>query len=179
MAFDPTYDNSPITRVALTDASGQPTSSSGGSSASPSIAGAEYSLVPPTETNGGTDALQIDVNGNLKVTNATLLAGEDLVNNRQIVEQRFSYTQIAAGQATTIVKTGAGFLHAIVFNSAATATNVTTVYDNSAASGTVIAIPAATTATIVASVIYDVSFATGLTILTATANGSNMTIVWR
>lgn len=95
------------------------------------------------------------------------------------VEQRFSYSHIGTGQATTVIKSGAGFLHSITLNGAATATNVTTVYDNTAGSGTVIAIPAATTATVPTTLTYDVAFSTGLTILTATANGADMTVSYR
>lgn len=91
----------------------------------------------------------------------------------------YSFLNIAAGQATTTVKSGSGTLHAIVFNSAAAATNVTTVFDNTAASGTVIAIPAATAVTFPVSVLFDIAFSTGLTILTATANGSNMTVIYK
>lgn len=91
----------------------------------------------------------------------------------------YSYTHIAAGQATTVVKSGVGFLHAIVFGGAATATNVTTIYDNTAASGTVIGIPTATAVTFPATVVYDLGFNTGLTINTATANGSDMTVIWK
>lgn len=91
----------------------------------------------------------------------------------------YSFLNIVAGQATTTVKSGAGTLHSIVFNSAASATNVTTVYDNTAGSGTVIAIPAATTATVPTTLIFDIAFATGLTIVTATANGSNMTVCYK
>lgn len=91
----------------------------------------------------------------------------------------YSFLNIAAGQATTTVKSGAGTLRAIVFNSAATATNTTTVYDNTAASGTVIAIPDVTTIDAPTTVIFDIAFATGLTVITATANGGNMTFVYK
>lgn len=93
-----------------------------------------------------------------------------------------SYSHIAAGQATTTVKSGAGTLYSITFNSAATATNVTTIFDSVTGSGTVIAIPAATTATVPTTLNFGpvgVAFATGLTILTATANGSDMTVVYK
>lgn len=130
-------------------------------------------------TNGDYEPFQVDANGAVWISLATLIAGEDLTNNVLKVEQRFSFLNIAAGQATTTVKSGAGFLHSITFNSAATATNVTTVYDNTAGSGTVIAIPAATTATVPTTLTYDCSFSTGLTIVTGTANGSNMTVSYR
>lgn len=91
----------------------------------------------------------------------------------------FTYLNIAAGQATTVVKASAGFLHGIVFNSAATATNVTTVYDHASGVGTVIAIPNAVAATVPNTILFDCAFTTGLTIITATANGSNMTVIYR
>lgn len=90
-----------------------------------------------------------------------------------------SFLNIVAGQATTTVKSGAGVLHLVSFNSVATATNVTTFYDNTSGSGTVIAIPQATLATGLGTIVYDIAFSTGLTVVTATANGSNMTIAYR
>lgn len=140
---------------------------------------AKYNSTPPTLTDGQIVIQQVDAAGNLKTTLATTVAGEDITNDVLKVEQRFSFLNIVAGQATTVVKSGAGFLHSIVFNGTATATNTTTVYDNTAASGTVIAIPAATSVTAPTSVIYNCSFATGLTIITATANGANMTVIFR
>lgn len=91
----------------------------------------------------------------------------------------YSFLNIAAGQATTTVKSGAGTLHSIILNSAATATNTTTIYDNTAASGTVIGRPAVTTATVPTTLIYDLAFGTGLTIITATANGGDMTVTYK
>lgn len=91
----------------------------------------------------------------------------------------YSFLNIAAGQATTTVKSGAGTLHAIVFNTAAAATNTTTIYDNTAASGTVIGRPAATAVVAPVCVPYDLAFGTGLTIITGTANGSDMTVIYK
>lgn len=91
----------------------------------------------------------------------------------------YSYSHIAAGQATTTVKSGAGTLHTITFNSPATATNVTTVFDSTTGSGTVIAIPSVTALPFATTLTYDLAFATGLTILTATANGGDMTVTYK
>lgn len=91
----------------------------------------------------------------------------------------YAFLNIAAGQATTTVKSGAGILHTITFNGAATATNTTTIYDNTAASGTVIGRPVATAVMSPVTVIYDLAFSTGLTIITATANGGDMTVTYR
>ncbi len=92
----------------------------------------------------------------------------------------YSYLHIAAGTATTVVKASAGTLHTIVFNSAATATNTTTICDNatSCSSGT-IAIPAVVSVTAPETTIYDLAFANGLTIVTATANGGDMTVTYK
>jgi len=138
-----------------------------------------YNSSAPTITNGNYERLQLDVNGNLKDSLATLIAGEDLPNNVLRVEQHGTYIHIAAGQATTTVKSGAGFLYSITFNSAAAATNVTTLYDNTAGSGTVIAIPATTSVTTPVTVQYNITFTTGLTIVTSTANGSDITVSYR
>lgn len=91
----------------------------------------------------------------------------------------YSFLNIAAGQATTVVKASAGTLHAIVLNSAATATNTTIVYDNATGAGTVIGRPAVVTATVPTTLIFDLAFANGLTIITATANGGDMTVVYK
>jgi hypothetical protein len=93
-----------------------------------------------------------------------------------------SFLNIAAGQATTVVKASAGTLYAIVLNSAATATNTTTVYDNASGAGTVIGRPAVTTATVPTTLSFGatgLAFANGLTIITATANGGDMTVIYK
>lgn len=80
------------------------------------------------------------------------------------------FTNVAAS-ATTVVKTGAGILHRIVVNTAL-ATGTLTIYDNTAASGTKIAtvtIPAAPAPSHFV-LEFQCAFATGLTIVGATAN---------
>jgi hypothetical protein len=91
----------------------------------------------------------------------------------------YSYAHVAAGQATTVVKASAGTLHSITFNGPATATNVTTIYDNASTSGTVIGIPLATAVVSPVTVVYDIAFANGLTIITAAANGADMTVSYK
>ena len=68
---------------------------------------------------------------------------------------------------------------AIVFNSAAAATSTMVIYDNTAASGTKIGTVTATALLAPISVPYGLAFSTGLTIITGTANGADMTIVYR
>jgi len=116
----------------------------------------------------------------MDVNEKTLLAGEDLTVGVMKVEQRFNATNITlAAPTTTVVKSGAGFLHAIIINKT-TATGVITIYDNTAASGTIIATITQPAAVLATSYVlsYDVSFATGLTIVTSTA-AQDITVSWR
>lgn len=120
-----------------------------------------------------------DTLGQLQVTLGTKIAGEDLTNNIMVVEERYSYTNVATA-ATTVIKSGAGFLHAIVVNTPL-ATGTLTIYDNTAGSGTKIATityPATLLSTGPNTIIYDCSFGTGLTIVGATAN-VDYTAIWR
>lgn len=92
----------------------------------------------------------------------------------------FAYAHIAAGAAAThVVKASAGTLHTICFNGPATSTNVTTVYDNATGSGNIIAVAAATAVTFPECETFDINFALGLTIITTTANGGDMTISYQ
>jgi hypothetical protein len=93
------------------------------------------------------------------------------------VQSSYLYANITT-DATTVVKSGAGILHTICFNSPLT-TEVTTVYDNTAASGTKIStITTAAASPVPVCVTYDVVFNTGLTIVTATAAG-DITVSYR
>ena len=87
----------------------------------------------------------------------------------------YNYKNITT-DATTTVKSGNGFLHTICINTSA-ATETLTIYDNTAASGTKIG-----TITVYASTnpcfIYDIFFATGLTIVSATA-ASDITVAYQ
>lgn len=87
------------------------------------------------------------------------------------MDTAFKFTNIASA-TTTVVKSGTGRLKAITVNT--TAAGAITVYDNTSAAGTKIA-------TLKASVVegtyeYNVSFANGLTIVTAAA--SDITVSW-
>lgn len=67
---------------------------------------------------------------------------------------------------TTVVKSGSGILGSIVVGE--TAAGAITVYDNTAASGTVIAVLKASVAE--GTYTFDASFSTGLTVVTAGAS---------
>jgi hypothetical protein len=83
----------------------------------------------------------------------------------------FSRRNIATATTTT-VKSGSGHLHSIVINT--TAAGTITVYDNTAASGTIIAI--LKTSVVEGTYLYDCDFTTGLTIVTGAA--SNITVTY-
>ena len=183
-----TLDNEEGAALAL-DSSGRLITSSGGAlgyaiddsamPATPSMfpVGGEYRASATTYTDGDATVLQSDVNGNLRATLNTLIAGEDLTNDVLKTEQRFSSANIVSATTTT-VKSGAGFVHAITFNKFV-ASEIYTVYDNTAGSGTKIG-----TLTAPATLLHnhfvwllDVAFSTGLTIVSGQA--SDATIAYR
>ncbi len=103
---------------------------------------------------------------------------EDGLANRALVEQRNTFLNItAAAPTTTLVKSGVGLLHAIIFNKPV-ATGVVTIYDNTAASGTIIATITTPANPLPVPLVYDVAFSTGLTITTATA-AQDITVAYR
>ncbi len=87
----------------------------------------------------------------------------------------WSYVHTTAA-TTTVVKTGAGHFHGIMINTLVA--GAITIYDNTAASGTVIAVitlPAAGAGDMPCFLPFDVAFATGLTIVTAQATDLTVT----
>lgn len=88
----------------------------------------------------------------------------------------YQYLNIT-GQATALVRTGNGVLHAVCFNKPV-ATETVAIYDGVSAAGTLIG-----TITVPASpqpgcLTYDVGYGAGLTIVTATAS-SDITVSYR
>lgn len=132
-------------------------------------------------TDGDYIPFIFDTIGALHVNLANLIAGEDLTNDVLKVEQRFSFANIVlAAPTTTVVKSGAGFLHGITINKSL-ANGVITIYDNTAGSGTLIGAitkPAVLLSDTLQTAIYDVSFATGLTIVTSGA-AQDITVSYR
>jgi hypothetical protein len=82
-----------------------------------------------------------------------------------------------ATNTTTTAKSGAGILHTITINTKGASANVATVYDNTAGSGTKLATIDTTSGPI--TLRYDVAFATGLTIVTATGTAADITVSYR
>lgn len=82
-----------------------------------------------------------------------------------------------ATSTTTTVKSGAGVLHGINVNTKGTIASTATVYDNTSASGTILAI--LDTLSLSGWNQFDVTFSTGLTIVTTGTSPSNITVSYR
>jgi hypothetical protein len=96
-----------------------------------------------------------------------------------ITQDGYNYINITT-QTTTLIKTGAGILHAIIINSHAASA---TIEMDDALSHTTpkigtITLPGTITSAIPISLEYDIKFSTGLSITTGTAN-ADITVVWK
>ena len=78
------------------------------------LVGGLYQSTPQTITDGDVGPLEVDANGNLKTTLATLISGEDQTNDVLKTEQQFTPTYVAAAGADNVIKASAGFLHSII-----------------------------------------------------------------
>lgn len=105
-------------------------------------------------------------NGNVTVING--------VTNPVFTEESFLFSNIKTN-TTTVVKSGAGILHSIVVNTLGLVASSVIIYDNTAGSGTTIG--TINTLTLSGSFIYDLAFATGLTIVTT--GGVDITVTYR
>ena len=130
-----------------------------------------YQSSPDTITTGKAAAIGIDANRNSKVTQGTLLAGENLTTNRLNNEPIYSYTSITT-QTTTTVKSGAGTLAGFLIPTPVASATMK-IFDNTAASGSVIVDTITFPATLVSDgpvfIKIDASFAIGCTVVTAGA----------
>lgn len=88
----------------------------------------------------------------------------------------FTYSHIATATTTT-VKSGAGDLHSITVNSKGTVASTITVYDNTAGSGTVIAV--IDSLNLGGAFVFDIAFATGLTLVTTGTVAPDVTVSYR
>ncbi len=107
-------------------------------------------------------------------SNAFTLSGATLASGTGGVFDN-NYTNITTN-ATTVVKSGTGVLHYLSVNTRGAATTAT-IYDNTSA--TVPKIGTLDTTLNVATLLYDVRFNTGLTIVTAGTTPADLTVAWR
>lgn len=90
-----------------------------------------------TKITDGTDTADVTAAGELKTDLGTKIAGEDLPSNRLRTEQVYSSDYTTGTTAGKNILTGVGYIKGILIGAPA-ATSVVTVYDNTAASGTII-----------------------------------------
>lgn len=110
-------------------------------------------------------------NPQVNVNEFPLLAGETQTYDRMMTLPKYTDTYIATATTTTC-KSGAGVLHTITIGE--TAAGAITVYDNTAGSGTIMAVLKASI--VEQTFLFDAEFTTGLTIVTAGA--SKISVSW-
>lgn len=163
-------------------------------SGNPIKVGGKYNTTQPTYTDGQRTDLQTDSRGNIMAYQATQLdytndvvGVADASGNRQrsadamaralYTQSGFSFLNIVAN-GTNVVKSGAGILHSITFNTPGASANTITVYDNTAGSGTKIATIGGVPTTSGLTLRYDAAFGTGLTVVTATGTCADITVTY-
>lgn len=114
---------------------------------------------------GNERGANVDAAKNLKVSLGDLIEGENQTYHRMMTLPNYSSVYIATATTTT-VKSGAGVLHLVVLGE--TAAGAITLYDNTAGSGTILAVLKASI--VEGTYIFDIAFSTGLTIVTAGAS---------
>lgn len=127
-----------------------------------------------TWTEGNQVLQSVDLSGNQRVTMGTALS--QAIDSILIYPFGHSYTHISTA-ATTTIKSGAGTLHIITVNSLGTVASTTTIYDNTAGSGTVIGV--INTLTLSGPFTFDIAFATGLTLVTTGTVAPDITVSYR
>lgn len=160
--------------VVLTDGAGNLSPAGGGST---SISqGGNTAAVEPASTTPPASAPALVVSISPNSAGLIALGGAIPAASVPVVNAGFTYTHISTATTTT-VKTGAGVVHTITVNNLGTVASTTTVYDNTAGSGTVIAIINTLAGQI--SYIYDVAFNTGLTLVTTGTVAPDITVSYR
>lgn len=138
-------------------------------SGNPVKTGGVYTTPAPTLTNGQRGNTQLDVNGNTLTSMGTLISGESQTLNRLLTAGSYNMGT-AAAVATTTIKSGAGVMAGFMIPTLVAGGTVK-IYDNTAASGTVLldtyTLPAVVTPGMGPNFIpWPVAFATGLTVVT-------------
>lgn len=91
---------------------------------------------------------------------------------------QYSYEVYAAAHistnTTTTIRTGEGLLGMVTINTKGASANVATIYDNTAGSGTVLAVIDTTAGP--QSLFYCVKYTVGLTVVTATGTAADLTV---
>lgn len=131
-------------------------------------------ILGTNSVTGAAQPIPAQPTGGLAVDNIGKLAGEDLVADRMLVEERNQYAYLSAS-TTTVLKTGTGLLHSITITNPSTS-SVIAVYDNTAGSGSTILYDDALA---VGTLLLDVAFSIGLTIVVTGATAPRLTVSYR
>lgn len=135
--------------------------------------------------NGRVQPLNVDATGRLASSTAGtpnaavttvqgVSGGTPVTVTAQTPGNNFCHISTAT---TTVCKSGAGALHTLSVNNLGTVASVTTVYNNTAGSGAVIAV--INTLAGQTSYVYDVTFTIGLTVVTTGTVAPDITISYR
>jgi len=122
-----------------------------------------YQATPTSVADGKAGAVGMTANRALKISQDTLVSGEDLTNNRLMVRPTYSYSAVAV--ADVQVKASAGYLHTVTIscNDAAPTAGSIIIFDNTAESGTQVFNHTFTTTPFMPfTVILDYTMATGI-----------------
>lgn len=134
-------------------------SSGAADSQGPVKIGGKFNTTLPTLTDGNRGDAQVDVNGRLIITDVG------------------SFSHISTATTTT-VKSGAGILKSVCYNTKNANGDTMTMYDNTAGSGTVIGVfTSSGQSNVGACASYNLKFATGLTMVTT--GTSDYTVVYQ
>lgn len=139
-------------------------------SGNPVKTGGVYNSSAPAPTNGQRVDTQVDSAGNAKTAEQYAPSYEDNTTARAKVSSPCAWSYISTA-TTTVCKTGAGVIESLDISE--TAAGTITVYDNTAASGTVIDVFKASIAE-APGYLRGRTFSVGLTIVTAAASKLNV-----
>ena len=133
--------------------------------------GGTWTVQPGNTAN--TTAWKVDGSAVTQPVSGTVAATQS--TSPWVTGEQDSFVHLAAN-ATTTIKSGAGALHTVVINTKGI-TNTLTLYDNTAGSGTVIAVIDTTLST--TAFVYDLAFSVGLTTVVAGGTAADLTLTYR
>ena len=148
----------------------------GGISSGGGSLGAIYQPVAPSLASGASTSLYTDVKGNLLTSSTlnSLIAGEDLTNNKLVVEHKYTPFNLTQSATISIIKSSSGLVHNLNIGQLSNPT--ITLYDNaSGASGTVLAHVQPLGLGAQDSYLVDLSFTNGLTAYMTAGNATIIT----
>lgn len=164
----------PVTAAGGSGTTSAPVAPATATATKSTLVGLQYNATPPTATDGQQGSAQGDAHLSLKVAVCDSTGTPVSTTAAVQVYQSTSFLNVAAGLATTTVKSGAGTFATLTINTKGAASNTLTIYDNTAASGTKIATIDTTAAQVTLN--FNIAFTTGLTLISQTGTGADYTV---